>query len=83
MRQLVSITATVLMAGLIAASPMKQAKADGGATAAIIIGSYLVADYAVGHHCGYREWPFNIVTKVTRTRPCRRKRHKRRPRKRY
>ena len=82
MHQVVNITAAALMAGVIAATPMSQAKADGGTTA-VIIGSYLVADYVVGRHCAYREWPFNIVTKITRTKPCRYKRRKRRPRKRY
>ena len=80
MRQLVSSTAAFLIAGLIAATPMQQAKADGGVTA-LIIGGYLIADYFVGHKCGYRDWPFNIVTKVTRTKPCQYAHHKPRPRK--
>ena len=85
MRQLVCSTATFLVAGLIAATPMKQAKADGGVTAALIIGGYLATDYFVGRKCGYRDWPFNIVNKITRTKPCRypRHSHKRRARKRY
>ncbi|GBF25405.1 hypothetical protein MnTg02_00436 [bacterium MnTg02] len=85
MRHLVCSTATFLIAGLIAATPMKQAKADGGVTAALIVGGYLVTDYLVGRKCGYRDWPFNIVNKITRTKPCRypRHSHKRRSRKRY
>ena len=82
MRQLVCSIATFLIAGLIVATPMKQAKADGGATAAVIVGAYLVTDYFVGRKCGYRDWPFNIVNKFTGTKPCRYPRHKRRPRKR-
>jgi len=84
MRQLVCSTATFLIAGLIAATPMKQAKADGGVTAAVIVGGYLVADYVVGRKCGYKDWPFNLINKVTGTKPCRSARHshKRRSRKR-
>ena len=81
MRQLVISTATILITGMIATAPMKQAKADGGVTALIVVG-YLAADYFVGHKCGYRDWPFNIVTKVTRTKPCRYAPQKQRPRKR-
>ena len=80
MRQLIYTTATFVIAGLIAAMPMKQAKSDGGATAAVIIGGYLVTDYVVGRKCGHRDWPFNIVNKVTRRKPChkRYKKHRRR-----
>ena len=68
---------------VLGATPMKQAKAD-GVVAALIIGGYLVTDYYVGRKCGYRDWPFNIVNKITRTKPCRYARHriKRRSRKR-
>ena len=84
MRKIVYSTATFLIAGLIVATPIKQAKADGGVTAAVIVGGYLVADYFVGRKCGYRDWPLNILNKVTRSKPCRYARHghKRRPRKR-
>ncbi len=77
MRHFVFTTATFLIAGLILAAPMKPAKADGGVTAAVIVGGYLVADYLVGRKCGYRDWPFNIVNKFTGHRPCDTGRHKR------
>ena len=71
MRRLICSLATpILAAGLIAAAPIKPAKADGGTTVAVIAG-YLAVDYVVGRKCGYRYWPFNMVHKLKRTKRCR------------
>ena len=73
MRQLIFSSVIFLIAGLIVTTPVKQAKADGGATA-VIVGGYLVTDYVVGRKCHIRHWPFNIIKKVTRQKRCHRHR---------
>ena len=77
MRQLIYSSVIILIAGFIAVTPIKPAKADGGATA-VIVGGYLVTDYVVGRKCHIRHWPFNIIKKVTRKKRCHRyrKRHR-------
>jgi hypothetical protein len=42
-------------------APAQQAKADGGATIAIGVGVFLLADALIGRECGREDWPFNVI----------------------
>jgi hypothetical protein len=64
MRIISTAVAALALTAVMSAGPAQQAKADGGATIAIGVGVYLLADALIGRECGREEWPFNIVRKL-------------------
>lgn len=63
MKQMTAVLAGTALAAMLAAAPVRDAKADGGAVA-VGVGAYLVVDYVVGRKCHMRKWPFNILKKI-------------------
>lgn len=64
MKRITTAVAALALTALMTAGPAQQAKADGGATVAIGVGVYLLADHLVGRECGREEWPLNIIRKI-------------------
>lgn len=63
MKLLTTAMAALALTVCMSFAPAQQAKADGGATIAIV-GAFLLADALVGRECDHEEWPFNIVHKI-------------------
>jgi hypothetical protein len=64
MKAISSAVAALALSAMFATGATTPAKADGGATVAIVVGSYLLVDALVGRTCHRHEWPFNILAKV-------------------
>jgi ABC-type nickel/cobalt efflux system permease component RcnA len=64
MKRITTAVAAMALTTVMSFGPAQQAKADGGATIAIGVGVYLLADHLIGRECGREEWPLNIIRKI-------------------
>lgn len=64
MKTISTAMAVLALSIMMSFAPAQQAKADGGATIAIGVGVYLLADALIGRECGREEWPLNIIRKI-------------------
>ena len=64
MKKFSTAVAALALTTLMTAGHAQPAKADGGASIAIGVGIYLLADALVGRECGREEWPLNIIRKI-------------------
>ena len=64
MKIISTAVAALALTAVMGVAPAQQAKADGGATIAIGVGAYLLADALIGRECGRDEWPLNIIRKI-------------------
>ena len=64
MKLIVTAAAALALAAMMSIAPAQRAKADGGASIAIGVGAYLLADALIGRECGREEWPLNIIRKL-------------------
>lgn len=64
MKLIVTAAAALALTALMSIAPAQRAQADGGASIAIGVGVYLLADALIGRECGREEWPLNIIRKL-------------------
>ncbi len=64
MKKILTSMAAMALTIMMTAGQAQPAKADGGASIAIGVGVYLLADALIGRECGREEWPFNIIRKL-------------------